>query len=460
MKKGQSKSQAQEFEKLKGDLETQLRFERLLTRLSSRFVNLPVSEVDSEIDFWLKEISEFWGADRGGFYQYDPADKKVIMAHFYPLPEIDPWGHDLEMSEFSWFAEKMGKGEIIRLENIPQDLPDEADLERERFARQNTKSIIAVPFRVGGVILGSFAFSSHKKKKAWPEMQVQRLNLIGEIFANTLKRKQVEESMLETRERFQKAFENAAVGMVIFDPQGRYVEVNEFFCRMLGYEENEMTGRNINDFIYPDDREITLKRIEQALMGDIPYFWLEKRYLHKSGRPVWGYASSTLIRDRRGAPLYFISHIQDITESKKSGELLKEANTALKVLMDHRRQDEQKVTREIASTIDNLVFPYLQKLEATPLDNEQRAYIDIIQSNLSGLSKPLGQKFGSLERILTRTEMQVADLVRQAKTSQEIADLLRMSAPAVYFHRNNIRKKLGLRRTGTNLVSYLRSLDA
>ena len=157
--------------------------------------------------------------------------------------------------------------------------------------------------------------------------------------------------------------------------------------------------------------------------------------------------------------IYFVSHIQDITEKKKMGEVLNQTNTALKVVLHNVERDKIQQQEEILANLESLVFPYLHKLNSTPLDREQRAFVELIESNLVEIVSPFAGKLSSLQYKLTQTEMAVADLIKRGKTSKEIAVFLKMSIAAVFFHRNNIRKKLGLRKTGTNLGAYLRSLS-
>ncbi len=141
------------------------------------------------------------------------------------------------------------------------------------------------------------------------------------------------------------------------------------------------------------------------------------------------------------------------------GEILNQTNTALKVVLHNVERDKIQQQEEILANLENLVFPYLHKLNSTPLDREQRAFVELIESNLVEIVSPFAGKLSSLQYKLTQTEMAVADFIKRGKTSKEIAVFLKMSIAAVFFHRNNIRKKLGLRKTGTNLGAYLRSLS-
>jgi len=162
----------------------------------------------------------------------------------------------------------------------------------------------------------------------------------------------------------------------------------------------------------------------------------------------------------------------DITEQKQTEEALKEkereleikthnleeANIALKVLLKRRDEDKTELEEKILLNIKELVIPYLEKLKKNRLDEKQEAYVNILESNLNDIISPFSHRLSSKYMNFTPTEIQIANLLRQGKTSKEIAELMNSSPKAVAFHREHIRRKLGLRNKKINLKSYLLSL--
>ena len=92
------------------------------------------------------------------------------------------------------------------------------------------------------------------------------------------------------------------------------------------------------------------------------------------------------------------------------------------------------------------------------LDEKLRTYLDILESNLNDIISPFLKNLSSQYLNLTPTEIQVANLIREGKSTKEIAEILNISERAIEFHRNNIREKLGLKKAKTNLRSYLMTL--
>jgi DNA-binding CsgD family transcriptional regulator len=121
-----------------------------------------------------------------------------------------------------------------------------------------------------------------------------------------------------------------------------------------------------------------------------------------------------------------------------------------------RSRDEQKRETEsiMYDNIKELVLPYLEKLRKNKLQDRDEI-IDIVTNNLKEIASPLTHNLRTLYSELTPKEIQVINLIRDGRTSKEIAEILNVSIKAVEFHRENIRKKLGMRNKKMNLLSFL-----
>lgn len=125
-----------------------------------------------------------------------------------------------------------------------------------------------------------------------------------------------------SEERFFNAFEYAATGMALVALDGSWLKINTTVCDLLGYTRNEFFARSQRDITHPDDLNLDQELAQRLLDGEIPFYHIEKRFLHKQGHVLWILLAISLVRDRAGAPLHYIVQAQDI-----SAHVLAEAAT-------------------------------------------------------------------------------------------------------------------------------------
>lgn len=142
-------------------------------------------------------------------------------------------------------------------------------------------------------------------------------------------RKVASEAIRESQARFGAAFQNAAIGMALVAPDGRWLKVNRSLCRLVGYEEDELLSLSFQDITHPDDLDADLSQVQRMLGGEIETYEMEKRYIRKDGEIVWILLTVSLVNDAAGAPLYFVSQIQDITGRKRAEATLQETHAEL-----------------------------------------------------------------------------------------------------------------------------------
>ena len=146
---------------------------------------------------------------------------------------------------------------------------------------------------------------------------------------------------------------------------------------------------------------------------------------------------------------------------RRQATILDERNTALKVLLEQREQDQRELEQRIVSNVDQLIEPTLERLSRSFRHRPERLELDALRANLREIVGPFGQRLaesGAGGPALTRREREVADLVRHGRTSAEIAAALHVSSAAVAFHRANIRRKLGIPKHGPRLATHLESM--
>jgi len=146
--------------------------------------------------------------------------------------------------------------------------------------------------------------------------------------------KATEAALRENEERFKRSFDDAAIGMALVAPEGRFLQVNRSLCGILGYPEEELLVKTFQDITHPDDLEKDLGQARRLLTAEVRTYQTEKRYIHKEGHAVWALLNVTLVRDEGDEPLYFVSQIQDISERKRAEEALKEAEERYRTLVE------------------------------------------------------------------------------------------------------------------------------
>ena len=192
---------------------------------------------------------------------------------------------------------------------------------------------------------------------------------------------------------------------------------------------------------------------------------------HSEDGPHWYYIRA--IRMSGPGPIRVVTSHEEITALKLTEEALRksqealieqkqsleETNIAMKVLLKQREEDKLELEKKVLNNVKDLVLPYVEKLKNSRLRTKDKTLVEIIDTHLQDIISPLLQRFANARILLTPQEMQVAALVKDGKTSKEIADVLNVSETTVNFHRKNLRVKFGLRNKRTNLRSYLMSIS-
>ena len=159
------------------------------------------------------------------------------------------------------------------------------------------------------------------------------LRMVG-VNWDVTERQRAEESLRESEARFSGAFEFAPIGVALASLEGRLLQANQAVCDVVGYSENELLTLTVQEITHPDDLEEDLKNVHRLLAGEIRSYQMEKRYFHARGDLVSVLLNVSLVRGDEGQPLYFIAHIQDITERKRTEEALRRSEALFRTLVN------------------------------------------------------------------------------------------------------------------------------
>ena len=329
------------------------------------------------------------------------------------------------------------------------------------------------------------------------------------IVTDISERKQVEKALQESKELYRAIFEQAADSILLVHGEtGAMVEFNERAHKNLGYTREEFQNLRISDFELIESTEEVANHIREIINKGTDSF--ETKHKTKAGEIRNIQVSSRTISI--GGEDFIQSICRDITELKRAEQVLqkehdelenqvrkrtaelekinkklkeeieerkrvekvlktreqalelktqnlKDANVALKVLLESRDKDKAQLEDTVLFNIKGLVLPYLEKLMKTSLDERQIALTDILESNLSEAVSPFLHRLSSKYLGLTPMEIRVANLIKQGKSTKEIADLFGLSLRTIESHRESIREKIGIKNKKANLRTHLISMD-
>ena len=385
------------------------------------------------------------------------------------------WLFDLKKRKFEYispaYEQIWGRPLVELYENYKKwyagIYPDDLDHARESFAK------IA---RIGGDETCEYRIFLPDGKVRWISGRcfavtdkIGDVVRIAGIFEDITEPRQAREALRESEEKFRTVAEQSP-NMIFINCRGRIVYVNRKCEQIMGYRRDEFYAPDFDftTLIVPEYRDLIQSNFSKHMQAEEikPY---EYSLISREGNRIDAIITTKLINYAGEQSILGI--VTDITERKtaekalqirderleRQAKNLEEVNTALKVLLERREKEKTEMKETLMANIKKMVFPYINKLENTGLNEDTQTFLNIIKSNINDLISPLASNLSSKYFALTPGEIEIADLIKQGKTSKEIASMLNVSPKAVSFHRGNLRKKLGLVNKKINLRTYLHS---
>lgn len=307
-------------------LSYRIEFERVISGISSRFIDLDPEQIDAAIADVLRTVSQFSRTEHSCICRLQGTPVQLSMAHEWCADGIEPSHQliqNLPMDQFPWFWGKIRNLETVQISS-PDKLSEEAIAFRSMLESRNIKSFIAVPLKTGHSAWGYLALAIESHHATWTDDTVALLQIVGEICLSALERKQANEALRATQARLHRLFQSNIIGSVYSNIHGTLHDANDTFLDMTGYTREDLP-LNWEELSPPEWKEMDEAACDQLIVdGFTPP--REKEYLHKDGHRVPILIGVALLSPGGDECVGFVL---DLTERKKADQRLRDFTTKL-----------------------------------------------------------------------------------------------------------------------------------
>jgi len=246
-----------------------LRFERLISDLSARFVNIAPDQVDGEIEAALKQVLDFFQVDRCGLLGTRPDKKFAYVMHACYGEGIARVAGDINLAVlFPYNYEKLFVQGVPVITTKLEDMPPEAETDRQTYAAMGVRSSLDIPVLIKGRAGHVILIQSLREERSWPEIYIPRLRLLGEIFINALERKRADQALRESEALLNLATDSAGASLWSMDVGTSLVSVLPRTRDLFGFPQDEkLTYESFLRVIHPEDREMVHLCVEKAIQA-------------------------------------------------------------------------------------------------------------------------------------------------------------------------------------------------
>jgi PAS domain S-box-containing protein len=303
----------------------------LIADISSKFVNLPASEVDREIEDAQRRICECLGLDVSALWQWSMETPRIVtMTHLYrplggpPLPE-PMYAHE----HFPWCQQQLEAGKLIQVRSLAE-LPPEAARDQEVWRHLGIKATLTFPLSSGGDrVIGALSFNTMRQERDWPEALVKRLQLVAGIFTNALSRKRSDQALHESERRMMLAVEAAEAGLWVLDCATQTFWATKKARKIFEFTPQEtISMARFKEAVHPEDWHLVQQNLERSLHAGEPVN-VEYRIRLGDGRERWIGSRGRSFFKSSGEPDRMMGVSIDISERKCAEEAFRASEARL-----------------------------------------------------------------------------------------------------------------------------------
>ncbi|MDQ5986525.1 MAG: hypothetical protein CSYNP_02255 [Syntrophus sp. SKADARSKE-3] len=384
--------------------------------------------------------------------------------------------------------------EILGYESPDELIADVKDLAKQHYANPEDRQLFRRKIEEAGEVRNyEIQFLRRDGEKIWISLNARTVrDKDGKVLyyegthENITPRKMMEGALIESERRMTDIINFLPDATFVIDLHGKVIFWNRAIEEMTGVKAEDILGKGAYEYAIPFygvRRPILIdlilkkdKRIESTYDSIIrkksKNLLISQTWVPQlKGKKVFLWGKASPLYDSKGNLLGAIESIRDITDHKQAQDAirkreaelelttheLEDLNTALRVLLKQRENDQRELEDRIISNIKVLVLPQIEKLKEKLDGREVLTHINLLEGNLKEIVSPFAQKLSAKYLHLTNREIQIANLIKEGKATKEITQILDISESSVNFHRYSIRKKLSLTKKH-NLHAYLSSL--
>jgi|GEM_PF-6211796 len=273
--------------------------------------------------------------------------------------------------------------------------------------------------------------------------------------------KSIAEDLAESERRHRRLYNETPIMMHSIDTDGRLIDVNNCWLKTLGYKRPEVIGRLSSDFLTEESKLYAQQTVLPAFFS-CGYVKNIEYQMQKNDGSVIDVLLSADSEIENGVMVRSFAVIKDISEQKRiENELhiqkarLEESYNSLNIILDRNNDLAKTIEERTYANIKDLIESTVEGLRSTLKEPQQIEWLNILTSKLENLSSGYAAVLRGKYADLTPKERQIADLILAGKSTKEIASYFNLSNKTIEFHRNNLRKKLGIDNSKTSLRSFL-----
>lgn len=317
------------------ELEERLRFETLLAEISTRYINIPVEEIDIGIEDDQFRICNFLGLDLSTLWQWSDGTPRILtVTHLHSAPggPERPIGIDAQNS-FPWALSKMLRGETIAFST--EAMGPEAAIDQASRRHFGVKSSVNIPLSVGGgPLIGVLTFDTLREERDWPDELVNRLKLVAQIFSNALIRKDSDKMLRESETRLNLAADSAGAGLWELNCSTNLFWATEMARSIFEFGSGDTISMELfEQSVFAEDLVRVREAITQCLANN-EKLSIEYRILVSGGRMKWIHSTGRSYYKTNGEPDRMLGVSIDITERKSFEDQILISEARLTAAMD------------------------------------------------------------------------------------------------------------------------------